>query len=130
MESPMKRPDVETLIAYAKGAVPPERARQIERFLAGDGEARRVIENFRRMQGLAAVSGEAPQRRRAGATSPARKPSGAIVAQPMTPPARSAKPKLAAALAASLAIVAAIGLGGFLLGREEESPIALGRLSS
>jgi hypothetical protein len=125
---------VETLIAYAKGVLPPEKARQIERYLDGDSDARQVIEEFRRMQALTAAApnarkGKAAQRRR----------SGALVAQPPGPTGRHGRApaagiagalKWATALAACLVVIGALGLGGFLLGQDEESPIPLGRLSS
>ena len=130
----MKRPDVETLIAYAKGAVTPEKARQIERYLDANSDARRVIEDFRRMQALtsaasAAPTGDAAKKRRSGA--PILKSPGSTGDHGMAPPARVAgPPKWASALAASLLVIAALGLGGFLLRQDEESPIALGRLST
>jgi hypothetical protein len=134
-KAPMKRPDVETLIAYAKGAVTPETARQIERYLDGDSDARRVIEDFRRMQGLtSAVSnahmGRAAQRRRSGA--PIAQSPGSMGTRGTAAAAGATKPrKRATAVAASLVVIlAAVGLGGFLLGQDEESPIALGRLST
>jgi hypothetical protein len=130
----MKRPDVETLIAYAKGAVTPERARQIERYLDGDTDARRVIEDFRRMQGLTSgtsggQNGEPARRRRNNAPMP--KSPGPAVAPGLTKTARQSTPgKKATAVAAALTVIAALGLGGFLLGQDEESPLALGRLST
>jgi hypothetical protein len=130
----MKRPDVETLISYAKGAVGPEKARQIERYLDGNPDARRVIEDFRRMQALTSTDFETPPRqtaprRRSGAPMP--KPPGSPGAHGTAPPARVVgRRKRATAVAASLVVIAALGLGGFLLGQDEESPIALGRLST
>jgi hypothetical protein len=130
----MKQPDVETLIAYAKGAVPPEKARLIERFLAGNSDVRRVIEDFRRMQALTPAASEAHNEaaaQRLRSRAPMRKSSGSKGAGGIAPPARPAKrSKRTAALAASLVVIAALGLGGFLLGQDEESPLPLGRLST
>jgi hypothetical protein len=129
----MKRPDVETLIAYAKGTVTAEKARQIERFLDGNSDARRAIEDFRRMLPLTSAAPNA----RAAAAHRRRPASGLPPKPPRSEGARMASlsriakpPKWATALAASLAVIAALGLGGFLMGRDEESPIAIGRLSS
>jgi hypothetical protein len=134
-EGKMKRPDVETLIAYAKGAVTPEKARQIERYLDGNSDARRVIEDFRRMQAaLTSAAFEAPTKQAAPRRSnnaPMPRPRRSPGAHGMAPPARVAGPrKRATVLAASLAVIAALGLGGFLLREGEESPIALGRLAT
>lgn len=131
----MKRPDVETLIAYAKGALSPDKARQIERYLDANSDARRVIEDFRRMSGLnpatshAHAGAAAPRPRR---SAPARKPPRSPIPQRMAPPpARAAGPRRGAiVLAASLAVVAALTLGGVLVWQEEESPIPPGRLST
>jgi anti-sigma factor RsiW len=118
----MKRPDVDTLMAYANGALTPEETRRIERFLEGNSEVRRLIETFRRTQASAPAAFKAP---------------GSTGAGVMAPPARTAgRSKRATALAASLAVIAALGLGAFLLGPDDESqialesPIAPGRLST
>lgn len=129
----MKRPNVETLIAYAKGTVTPEKARQIEAFLDSNSDARQAIEDFRRMLQLppAAPSThmETAQRRRAG-TANLRPPRSQGAQRIARSPGIAKKPKWMAALAASLAVIAALGLGGFLMEGREESPMALGRLST
>jgi hypothetical protein len=129
----MKQPDVETLVAYAKGALRPEEARQIEQFLKGNSEVHRLIKSFRQTEGLAQAAFPAPARqaRPQNSSDAIRKSPGLIGAGNKARPARTAgRRNRAAALAAALAMISGMGLGVFLLGRDEESPIALGRLSS
>jgi anti-sigma-K factor RskA len=129
----MKRPHDEILMAYADGALTPEKAGEVERFLQADNEARKMVEAFRRTRELAhaafdAPMREAPPRRLVDTimTSPA--PAGA---RGSAPPRRMARwPMARMAMAASAAVIAGLGLGLFLLGRDEESPIALGKLST
>ena len=59
----MQQPDVETLVAYANGALTPVEARKIEHFLDGNSEARRLIEDYRRTLVLGRVASEAPIRK-------------------------------------------------------------------
>ena len=127
----MRRPDVETLMAYANGSLTPEEAHGIERFLEGDSEVRRLIEAYQRVQTLTPAAFEAPMQevRRRHRSDPVM-PSSAG-ADAMAPTARTAR-RFTRGLAASLVVIAGLGFGAFLLGQEqeEESPIALGRLST
>ena len=129
----MEQPDVETLVAYANGALTPEEARQIERFLRGNREVSRLIETFRQTQALTRAAFEAPMReaRPRRMSDPIMRPPGSTGAGGIAPPARRAGRRgRAVTLAASLAVIAGLGFGAFLLERGEESPIALGRLST
>jgi hypothetical protein len=125
----MKRPDVETLIAYAKGAVHPEKARVIERFLEQDSQTRRAIEQFRKMHAVPIAPGEALRSHRNSA--PPSPPPGSMASHGAERQAhKGGSSKIVTILSATLTIVTALGLGGFLLERrDEESPIAVGRLS-
>lgn len=124
----MKQPDVDTLIAYAKGALAPEEARRIERFLEVNYEARRLIEDFRRSKALTRPVldqpiREAPPRRPGAAATRAPGSAGAgRMAPPVAPAAAPARRSRATTLAASLMILAGLGVGGFLLTQHQQGP--------
>jgi hypothetical protein len=129
----VQQPDVETLVAYANGALTPVEARQIQRFLESNSEARRLIEDYRRSLVLGSVAIKAPLR-----NAPPRHPIEAAMKPPgsaglggIAQPSRTAwGGKRRIALAALLIMLAGLGIGPFLSGWNEESPIALGRLSA
>jgi hypothetical protein len=129
----VQQPDVETLVAYANGALTPAEARRIERFLEGNSEARRLIEDYRRTLTVARTPSKAPRRKvpPRHLTGDAIKPPGSAGVERIAPPPRMARWFTGGiALAALLIILAGLGIGAFLPGREEESPLALGRLSA
>lgn len=126
----MTRPDDETLMAFADGALDAERHAEVARYLETDAEARALVEDFRRSAELVrGAFDEAlampPNDRlvdliRSGPTSGVT--SGAAVSDAASPvlsldgrrktrlPSRGWQP---AALAASLALVVGAGLGWF-----------------
>jgi hypothetical protein len=137
----MNRPDEETLMAYADGALDDAKRAEVERQIAGDPQALRTVEMFRRTSRLAqeafsapmtsappealvtrimthpaVVTEDEPAPRTAAAAEPIRA-GGTIV--PIEQHRRSLRParfKFSLPLAASLAL--AVGMGaGYLLTR-------------
>lgn len=138
----MNHPDDETLMAYADGALDPERAREVELWLEKDGAAAKTVEAFRRTKTLVRDAFDRPMHER-----PPQSLIDAILDTPVADraertivPLRPAKNRwrgglsqFAApmALAASVALAVGLGLGVFFAGGGREGTgqsIALGAL--
>ncbi|NJM34574.1 MAG: hypothetical protein HC850_07540 [Rhodomicrobium sp.] len=129
----MTRPDDETLMAYADGELDPVRMREIEVAIANDDKALATVDAFRRSKTMAEKAFDRPMHEPppqflidAIMNAPASRAKDKTFAAPVVMKLRRAAPSGTSllALAASIALLAGVGIGIFIAGPDRDSPAA------